>query len=86
MIIQFLLLLEIIFQEQWNLQENLLKKEELDRYDRFAREMKMGGKGKDSSGQNIDFKWPTLEKKEEKKKKKKFLILIYMGSNKKISL
>jgi len=45
-----------------------VKKEELDRYDRFAREMKMGGKGKDSSGQNIDFKWPTLEKKRRKKR------------------
>jgi len=45
-----------------------VKKEELDRYDRFAREMKMGGKGKDSSGQNIDFKCPTLEKKRRKKR------------------
>lgn len=45
-----------------------VSKEELQRYDRFAREMKMGGKGKDQSGQNVDFKWPKLEneKKEEK--------------------
>jgi len=45
-----------------------VSKEELQRYDRFAREMKMGGKGKDSTGQSVDFKWPKLqdEQKEEK--------------------
>jgi transitional endoplasmic reticulum ATPase len=45
-----------------------VSKEELQRYDRFAREMKMGGKGKDSGGQSVDFKWPKLEneKKEDK--------------------
>jgi len=41
-----------------------VSKEELQRYDRFAREMKMGGKNT-QSGQAIDFKWPKLD--EEKK-------------------
>jgi len=54
-----------------------VKKEDLDRYERFAREMKMGGK-KETGGTQVEFKWPTLEEKKKKKRKKKFLIQIYM--------
>jgi len=46
-----------------------VSKEELQRYDRFAREMKMGGKGKDQSGQTVDFKWPKLENEKPEDKK-----------------
>jgi transitional endoplasmic reticulum ATPase len=42
-------------------------KEELDRYDRFAREMKMGSKGKDNTGNQVNFKWPTSTTSSEKK-------------------
>jgi len=49
------------------MQENQLKKEDLDRYERFAREMKMGGK-KETGGTQVEFKWPTLEEKKEEKK------------------
>jgi len=56
------------FQKAMEFARKSVSKEELQRFDRFAREMKMGAKGKDQTGQSVDFKWPTTEteKKQEK--------------------